>query len=114
MSLVPPDLSTGFALLLVATSFVTSALTAGLGIGGGVALLAVMAYGMPVAALIPVHGVVQIGSNLGRFVVQNGMWHGLRSPGSSPAPSSGRVWAVASSSRCPRLGQGCCSAASSS
>lgn len=70
LALIPPDLSTGFALLLVAVSFLTSALTAGLGIGGGVALLAVMAYGMPVAALIPVHGVVQIGSNLGRFVVQ--------------------------------------------
>lgn len=69
-ALVPPDLSAGFALLLVAASFATSALTAGLGIGGGVALLALMAYGMPVAALIPVHGVVQLGSNLGRFAVQ--------------------------------------------
>ncbi len=70
MTLIPPDLPAGFALLLVAVSFLTSALTAGLGIGGGVALLAVMAYGMPVAALIPVHGVVQIGSNLGRLIVQ--------------------------------------------
>lgn len=68
--LTPPGLAPAFALLLVGTSFLTSALTAGLGIGGGVALLAVMAYGMPVAALIPVHGVVQIGSNLGRLVVQ--------------------------------------------
>jgi uncharacterized protein len=69
-SLLPPDVSLAFALLLVAASAVTSALTGALGLGGGVALLALMAQGLPVAALIPVHGVAQFGSNLGRAVVQ--------------------------------------------
>ena len=56
--------------LLVAASFFTSALTAAFGIGGGVALLVLLGYALPVAALIPVHGVVQLGSNAGRAFVQ--------------------------------------------
>jgi uncharacterized membrane protein YfcA len=68
--LLPAGLGAGTAALLVAASFFTSALTAGLGIGGGVALLSVMGYVLPVAALIPVHGVVQLGSNAGRALVQ--------------------------------------------
>ena len=40
-----------------------------LGIGGGVFLLAIMANLMPAAALIPVHGVVQSGSNLSRSIL---------------------------------------------
>lgn len=69
-ALVPPGLSPAFAFLLVGISLLTSALTAAVGIGGGLTLLAVMATGMPVAALIPLHGVVQLGSNAGRVVVQ--------------------------------------------
>lgn len=57
-------------MILVAAAFVTSAITAAFGIGGGVALLAVMASMVPVAVLIPVHGVVQLGSNTGRAIVQ--------------------------------------------
>jgi uncharacterized membrane protein YfcA len=45
-------------------------LTASFGVGGGVALLVIMGYLLPVAALIPVHGVVQWGSNAGRMFVQ--------------------------------------------
>jgi uncharacterized membrane protein YfcA len=51
------------ALALLATSFAGSFITVALGIGGGALLLAVMANLMPPAALIPVHGVVQLGSN---------------------------------------------------
>jgi len=53
----------------VTISFFTSMLTAACGIGGGAVLLAVMAQFMPVSELIPVHGVVQTGSNLGRALV---------------------------------------------
>ena len=70
MDLLPPDLSPVSAGLLIAASFFTSALTAAFGIGGGVALLTLMGYLLPVAALIPVHGVVQLGSNAGRVIVQ--------------------------------------------
>ena len=42
-------------------------MTAAFGVGGGVTLIAVMGFLMPVAALIPVHGAVQLGSNAGRM-----------------------------------------------
>lgn len=69
MSWLPPDLSFGVAATLLVASFVTSFITAAFGIGGGAALLAVLATLLPPAALIPVHGVVQIGSNLGRAAI---------------------------------------------
>lgn len=69
-NMVPDAVSPGFALILVVASFFTSAMTASMGIGGGVLMLAIMAYGLSVAALIPVHGAAQFGSNLGRFFLQ--------------------------------------------
>lgn len=54
---------------LVAVSFVASLLTAAMGLGGGLLMVAVLAGALPPAALIPVHGVVQLGSNLGRAVL---------------------------------------------
>lgn len=44
-------------------------LTAAIGMGGGTILIAVMAQIMPVKAIIPVHGLVQLGSNFGRAAV---------------------------------------------
>ena len=54
---------------LIIASYFTSALTAAFGIGGGIALLAILSLALPVATLIPVHGMVQLGSNFGRA------WH---------------------------------------
>lgn len=71
-SLLPEPLPPVSSLLLIVVSFLTSALTAAVGLGGGVALVAVMANLMPVIALVPVHGVVQLGSNIGRAFVQLG------------------------------------------
>ncbi len=56
-------------LALTGTSFIASFITAAFGIGGGALLLAVMATLVPVTALIPTHGVIQIGSNLGRVLM---------------------------------------------
>ncbi len=67
--LQPDGLSLGLSLLLVVSSAATSLLTAAMGIGGGIALLAIMATLLPVVALIPVHGAVQIGSNAGRMLI---------------------------------------------
>lgn len=67
--LLPEGLSALAGLILVAASFLTSFTTAAMGIGGGVALLSVMAVMLPSGAIIPVHGVVQIGSNAGRFLL---------------------------------------------
>ncbi len=60
------DLSAAWWGLLVATACLTSMITASLGAGGGVMLLAVMAQVLPAQVIVPVHGVVQLGSNLGR------------------------------------------------
>ena len=67
--LVPAELSEWAAAGLVLLSFFTSMLTASAGIGGGVLLLSVMASVLPVTAVIPVHGVVQLGSNVGRGIL---------------------------------------------
>lgn len=63
MSWLPDGLSFIDLALLVSLSSFTSMMTAAVGIGGGVLLLAVMAQIVPVQALIPVHGLVQLGSN---------------------------------------------------
>ena len=57
------------AAVLIATSTMTSLITATFGIGGGVLLIAVMAGSLPVSALIPVHGLVQLGSNGNRALM---------------------------------------------
>lgn len=54
---------------LLAASFAGSFITVALGIGGGILVLAVMASLMPPAVLIPIHGIIQVGSNLGRAVL---------------------------------------------
>lgn len=70
-----PGLSEVTLAALLATSFVASFITVAFGIGGGAVLLAVMATLMPPAMLIPTHGVIQIGSNLGRAAVTFGHIH---------------------------------------
>lgn len=59
----------GVAGILIAASLATSFITAAFGIGGGIVLLAVLASFIPPAALIPVHGLVQFGSNFGRAAI---------------------------------------------
>ena len=69
MELIPPELSMLSATGLVALSFFTSALTAAVGIGGGLLLLTVMVSFLPPIIVLPVHGVIQLGSNGGRMAV---------------------------------------------
>ncbi|MFY0692546.1 MAG: sulfite exporter TauE/SafE family protein [Paracoccaceae bacterium] len=57
------------ALTLLSLSFASSFITVAFGIGGGAIMLAVMATLMPAAAIIPVHGLVQLGSNAGRLAI---------------------------------------------
>ena len=66
---LPPGLPLWAAGLIVALSFFTSALTAAFGLGGGILMLAVLAQALPAAAVVPVHAVIQLGSNTGRAVV---------------------------------------------
>lgn len=60
---VPDALGPVSVIILLGFSFLGSFITMALGIGGGALLLAIMASIMPAAALIPVHGVIQLGSN---------------------------------------------------
>lgn len=66
---LPQALAGWEVVLLVATAAFTSFLTASVGVGGGVFLLAVLSLIMPVAAIIPVHGLVQFGSNANRALM---------------------------------------------
>lgn len=52
--------------LLIGAAFLSSSLTAVLGLGGGMLLISVMAVFLPPAAVVPVHGVVQFASNASR------------------------------------------------
>jgi uncharacterized membrane protein YfcA len=70
MTFLPPGVDALTALILIVVSFFTSALTAAFGIGGGVAMLGALAGTVPPAVIVAVHGVVQLGSNLGRAVLQ--------------------------------------------
>ncbi|AXI41854.1 sulfite exporter TauE/SafE family protein [Sulfitobacter sp. SK011] len=54
---------------LLAFSFAGSFITVAFGIGGGAVMLAVLATLLPAAAIIPVHGLVQLGSNVGRAAI---------------------------------------------
>ena len=77
--LVPADVGLTASVSLILFSAVTSFVTAAAGIGGGVMMVAIMAVLMPTQAVIPVHGVVQIGSNAGRtaILLRQVQWHVL-------------------------------------
>jgi uncharacterized protein len=79
IDLLPASVDQTVLLALVAGSFVSSLITGAFGIGGGGLLLAIMATLVPTPALIPVHGVVQLGSNAGRvlFLLRYVHWPAL-------------------------------------
>jgi len=68
--LTPEGLSAWAALAVVIASFFTAGLTAAFGLGGGLALLGVMSAVLPPLAVIPVHGVAQLGANASRLFLQ--------------------------------------------
>ena len=80
MELLPASIAPIEAVGLIAFSYITSAVTAAFGLGGGVMMLAAMASILPALAVIPVHGAVQLGSNGGRALMmrQHVDWQILR------------------------------------
>ena len=70
MEFLPPNLSILAAFVLILVAFIGSAISAGLGIGGGITFLTVLASIAPAPAIIPIHGVVHLGSNVSRASVQ--------------------------------------------
>lgn len=69
LTLIPENLPPYIGVFLLLASAITSMITASLGAGGGVLLLVLMAMWVPPAAIIPVHGMIQLGSNAGRAVL---------------------------------------------
>ncbi|MDH5531615.1 MAG: sulfite exporter TauE/SafE family protein [Paracoccaceae bacterium] len=63
------------AAAILAVSFASSFVTVAFGIGGGAVMLAVLAILLPAPAIIPVHGVVQLGSNVGRAALMRSHLH---------------------------------------
>jgi uncharacterized membrane protein YfcA len=64
----PESLSEGIIIFLICISFITSLISAIIGLGGGVILLGIFAVTLDPVAIIPVHGVVQAASNAGRLI----------------------------------------------
>lgn len=71
-AVVAPGLDTTATLLLIGLSFFASAVTATFGLGGGMMMMAAMALVFPPAVAVPVHGLVQLGSNAGRAALMRG------------------------------------------
>jgi len=66
---MPDSLSLTSMLALIFSAGFTAWITAGLGLGGGVLLLGIMSFLLPTPVVIALHGVVQIGANVGRTVL---------------------------------------------
>jgi len=91
LELLPAGLSEPAFLAILGASFASSFITAAFGIEGGALLLAIMASLLPPAALIAVHGVVQVGSNAGRMAL---LWRSIYWP-ALPWFAAGSVIGVA-------------------
>ena len=66
---MPLELSEFTIYFLIFASMITSFVSAAFGIGGGAILLGLLALKLPPIALLPIHGIVQIGSNMGRAII---------------------------------------------
>ncbi len=66
--LVPTALTPASMVLLLLASVLTSAVAAAFGIGGGVGMIAVLLTALPPTVVVPLHGVIQAGSNFGRAI----------------------------------------------
>ena len=62
--------------ILVVASFVSSAWTAVIGMGGGIFLISIMPGLLPAEAIIPIHGIIQFTSNITRaaFGLRDVVW----------------------------------------
>jgi uncharacterized membrane protein YfcA len=65
----PHALAVDASVILLLSSLFTSALTAAFGLGGGVIMLALLVNFIPITAVIPIHGVIQMSSNISRGIL---------------------------------------------
>ena len=66
---MPVELTEFTIYFLIIASMVTSFISSAFGIGGGAVLIGLLALKLPPFALLPIHGIVQIGSNFGRSLI---------------------------------------------
>ena len=66
---IPLETSEFTIYFLIIASMVTSFISSAFGIGGGAVLIGLLALKLPPFALLPIHGIVQIGSNFGRSLI---------------------------------------------
>ena len=72
-ALAPEGTAPWISIVIIIVAFFASAITAALGLGGGIVLLIVMGTLLPAAAVIPLHGVAQMGANFSRAAL-NARW----------------------------------------
>jgi uncharacterized membrane protein YfcA len=63
---LPSEISNMTAMLMIVVSLVTSFISAAAGIGGGLMMLAFLSALLPPMYLVPIHGIIQFGSNFFR------------------------------------------------
>ena len=67
--LLPQTISINSAIFLIFFNFLTCFISTALSLGGGMLMLVGLSFILPTTALIPVHGLIQLGSNFGRIFV---------------------------------------------
>ena len=63
---LPAEISNYTSILMVAVSLLCSFISAAAGIGGGLMMLAFLSTLLPPVYLVPIHGIIQFGSNFFR------------------------------------------------
>ena len=68
-SLLPETISIYAAVFLIILNLICSFISTALSLGGGILMLVGLSFVVPPLALIPVHGIIQLGSNFARIFV---------------------------------------------
>lgn len=68
-SLLPETISIYAAVFLIILNLICSFISTALSLGGGILMLVGLSFVVPPVALIPVHGIIQLGSNFARIFV---------------------------------------------
>ena len=64
---IPDSIPPSIVSVIIFVSFISSFISSIVGFGGGMLLLGVLALHLPVSTAIPLHAVIQLGSNLNRL-----------------------------------------------
>ena len=66
---LPDSVSLAGALALILINLLCSFISTALSLGGGLLMLVSLSFILPPVALVPVHGIIQLGSNFARIFV---------------------------------------------